>query len=98
MTEDIWVRMPPLPFEYRGIEDVRRFFTAIDAHRRAISHLVPTCANGQPAWGEYALDQLTDTYHCVGVLVAGYAGDGVSELTHFETTVAPYFGLPRTLM
>jgi len=28
MTDDAWVRMPPLPFEYRGTEALHRFFTA----------------------------------------------------------------------
>ncbi len=89
--------MPPLSFEYRGIPDVRGFFIAIDAHRRTISHLIPTRANGQPAWGEYASDPVTGSLHCVGLLVAGCAAGGVSELTQFETAIAPYFALPRVL-
>ncbi|GGN62894.1 hypothetical protein GCM10011579_030540 [Streptomyces albiflavescens] len=32
-----------------------------------------------------------------GVLVAGFAGERICELTHFETTLAPHFGLPRAL-
>jgi RNA polymerase sigma-70 factor (ECF subfamily) len=97
MTDDVWVRMPPLPFEYHGLHDVRRFFVAVGAHRSAIRRLVPTRANGQPAWGEYAMDPVTGALRCVGLLVAGFSEDGVSELTHFETAVLPYFGLPRTL-
>ncbi|MEY9909647.1 RNA polymerase sigma-70 factor (TIGR02960 family) [Catenulispora sp. MAP12-49] len=97
MTDDIWIRMPPMPFEYQGTENVRGFFTAIEAHRRAICRLVPTRANGQPAWGEYALDRVTDKLHCVGMLVARYSGDRVDELTHFEAGVAASFGLPRVL-
>ncbi|GII52618.1 RNA polymerase sigma factor [Planotetraspora thailandica] len=97
MTDDVWVRMPPLPFEYRGTESAHRFFTAIDAHRRTISRLIPTRANGHPAWGEYFRDPVTGVLHCAGILVAAFSADGVSELTHFETTLAPYFGLPHTL-
>jgi RNA polymerase sigma-70 factor (TIGR02960 family) len=97
MTDDVWVRMPPMPFEYHGIETARGFFTAIDAHRRAICRLVPTRANGQPAWGEYARDRITDQLHCVGILVVRYSGDRVDELTHFEAGVAASFGLPRVL-
>ena len=33
----------------------------------------------------------------VGVLVVGLAGDRICEITHFETALAPYLGLPRTL-
>jgi RNA polymerase sigma-70 factor (ECF subfamily) len=97
MTDDVWVRMPPLPFEYRGTAAVRRFFTATAAHRRGIARLVPIAANGQPAWGEYRRDAVTGGLHLTGVEVVGIAGDLICEITRFETTVAQYFGLPRTL-
>jgi RNA polymerase sigma-70 factor (ECF subfamily) len=97
MTDDVWVRMPPLPFEYRGTAAAARFFATIDAHRRGIARMVPVRANGHPAWGEYVRDPVTGGLHLTGVLVAALAGDRIRELTHFETTVAPYFGLPRTL-
>lgn len=98
MTDDAWVRMPPLPFEYRGPVAVHRFFTAIHEHWRQIDRLVPTRANGQPAWGEYIRDPATGVHHLAGVYVVGCAGDRVSEITRFETVVAPYFGLPRILL
>jgi RNA polymerase sigma-70 factor (ECF subfamily) len=97
MTDDVWVKMPPLPFEYRGTEAARLFFTAVYAQDCTISRLISTQANGQPAWGEYSSDPLTGLLRCTGVLVATYTTDGISELTHFETALAPYFGLPRTL-
>jgi RNA polymerase sigma-70 factor (ECF subfamily) len=97
MTSDAWVRMPPLPFEYHGTEAARRFFTALGSHRREIAAMVPVRANGQPAWGEYIRDPVTGGLHLIGVLVIGLTGDRVHEIVHFETTVAPYFGLPRTL-
>jgi RNA polymerase sigma-70 factor (ECF subfamily) len=97
LTDDAWVRMPPLPFEYRGRSAVHRFFTAIDSHWRRIDRMVPVHANGQPAWGEYVRDPVTGGLHVTGIVVAGLAGDRISEITHFETTLAPYFGLPRTL-
>jgi RNA polymerase sigma-70 factor (ECF subfamily) len=97
MTDDAWVRMPPLPFEYRGTEAAGRFFTAIDAHRTAIARMVPVRANGQPAWGEYVRGPASGGLHITGILVVGLAGDRIHEITHFETTLAPHFGLPRTL-
>jgi RNA polymerase sigma-70 factor (ECF subfamily) len=97
MTDDAWVRMPPLPFEYRGTEAVHQFFTAIEAHWRRIDRIVPVGANGQPAWGEYLRDPATGLLHITGVVVVGLSGDRIGELTHFETALAPYFGLPRTL-
>ena len=97
MTDDAWVRMPPLPFEYRGTEALHRFFTAIYPHWRESDRLVPVRANGQPGWGEYARDHVTGVLHVTGVYVVGLAGERICELTRFETTLAPYFGLPRTL-
>jgi hypothetical protein len=31
----------------------------------------------------------------LSTLVVGLAGDRLCEITHFETALAPYFGLPR---
>ena len=59
--------------------------------------MVPVRANCQPAWGEYVRDPITGRLHVVGVVVVGLAGDRLCEITHFETALAPYFGLPRTL-
>ena len=97
MTDDAWVRMPPLPFEYRGTEAVRRFFLAIGAHRRRVGRMVPVRANGQPGWGEYVRDPVTGGLHLAGVITIALAGDRIAEITRFETAVAPYFALPRTL-
>jgi RNA polymerase sigma-70 factor (ECF subfamily) len=97
MTDDAWVRMPPLPFEYRGTEAVRRFLIAIDAHRRQVDRMVPIRANGQPGWGEYVRDPVAGGLHLAGVVTIALAGDRICEITRFETTVAPYFALPRTL-
>jgi RNA polymerase sigma-70 factor (TIGR02960 family) len=97
MTHDVWVRMPPAPFEYRGTEAAHRFFTAVDAHRREADRMVPIRANGQPGWGEYRRDPVTGLLHLAGIEVVGIAGDRICEITRFENTVAAYFGLPRTL-
>jgi RNA polymerase sigma-70 factor (TIGR02960 family) len=97
MTDDAWVRMPPLPFEYHGTAAVHRFFPATGAHRRGIARMQPVRANGQPAWGEYVRDPITGRLHVTGVLVVDLAGDRIRDITHFDTALAPYFGLPRTL-
>jgi RNA polymerase sigma-70 factor (TIGR02960 family) len=97
MTDDVWVRMPPQPIEYRGSAAAGRFFRAIGAHRRGIARMVPVGVNGQPAWGEYVRDPTTGRLHITGILVLGLAGDRIGELTHFESALAPALGLPRTL-
>jgi RNA polymerase sigma-70 factor (ECF subfamily) len=58
---------------------------------------VPVRANGQPAWGAYVRDSVTGILHLTEVIVVGLAGDRIREITRFETALAPYFGLPRTL-
>ncbi|HEX4428023.1 MAG TPA: sigma-70 family RNA polymerase sigma factor [Frankiaceae bacterium] len=99
MTDDVWVRMPPLPFEYRGTEAAYRFFTALKPRWSDTDPmvLVPVRANGQPAWGEYLRDPVTGGLHLAGIFVLGLAGDLICDLIRFETAVAPHFGLPRTL-
>jgi RNA polymerase sigma-70 factor (ECF subfamily) len=41
MTDDIWVRMPPLPFEYHGPTAAAGFFASVAPHRRTIERMVP---------------------------------------------------------
>ena len=97
MTDDAWVRMPPLPFEYRGREAIHRFFTALRPLHGGYDRMVPTRANGQPAWGGYQRNEVTGTLHLTSILTVTLSGDRVSEFVRFETTLAPYFCLPRTL-
>jgi RNA polymerase sigma-70 factor, ECF subfamily len=96
LTEDAWLRMPPVPLEYQGRELARRFFTAIWQSRAY--RLVPTRANGQPAFGFYVGDPQTGVARANGLLVATLAGGQISALTRFETSVMPRFGLPRMLL
>ena len=97
MTDDAWVRMPPLPFEYHGPAAAHRFFTAIYPHWQRIDRLIPVRANRQPAWGEYIRESASGRLHLTGIYVVELAGDRIRDMTRFETTTAPYFGLPRTL-
>ncbi len=94
-SEDAWLRMPPLPLEYRGRDLARRFLTAIWGDRSY--RLVPTRANGQPAFGLYVRDPQAGAHRAVGLLAATVAGQQISELTRFEASVLPRFGLPRML-
>jgi RNA polymerase sigma-70 factor (ECF subfamily) len=97
MADDIWVRMPPLPFEYHGPAAAAGFLAAIGPHRRTIERMVPVGANGQPAWGEYVRDGVAGGLHLVGLLVVGTRAGRVEEMTHFEASAATLLGLPRTL-
>ena len=67
LTDDVFMSMPPMPFEYEGRAIVARFCASIfDAARRF--DLVPTRANGQPAYGAY-LHTATGSSPGVGLYV-----------------------------
>jgi RNA polymerase sigma-70 factor (TIGR02960 family) len=95
LTDDVFVSMPPMPFEYEGREAVARFCESLFAAGRRFD-LVPTRANGQPAFGAY-LRGADDVAHGVGLLVLTVSGGRICALTRFENTVLPWFGLPRSL-
>ncbi len=97
LTGDIALTMPPLPLEYHGREAVARFLASTGLRPGRRSRLVPTRANGQPAFGVYALDPRAGIFHTAGLLVLTLDGDKVCGLTGFDTSVPPYFGFPRTL-
>lgn len=97
MTDDIWLRMPPMPFEYHGRELVGRFLTPIAAWQGSGTRLIPTRANGQPAFAVYVPDPNAEILHASGLLVLGLAGNRVAELTRFDTAVLDSFGLPRRI-
>ena len=95
LTDDVFISMPPMPLEYQGREIVSRFYASIiNAGRRF--DLVPTRANGQPAFGAY-LRSRNGIRHGTGVLVLTLSGDKISSITRFDNSVLPSFGLPRSL-
>ena len=59
MTDDVWLRMPPVPLEYQGRELARRFFSHVAFRQDRRYRLIPTRANGQPAFGVYLRDPVT---------------------------------------
>jgi RNA polymerase sigma-70 factor (TIGR02960 family) len=95
LTEDARLTMPPLPLEYQGRELAARFLTAVG--QGGTWRLVPTRANGQPAFGFYARDPQTEVCHALGLLVLTLSGSRISAMTRFDNSVLPRFGLPRTL-
>lgn len=97
MTEDAWLRMPPVPLEYRGRELAGEFLGRIAFRPGRQFTAVPTRANGQPALGVYLLDPATRVPRAFGLLVITLSGTRISALTRFDNAVFGRFGLPRTL-
>jgi RNA polymerase sigma-70 factor (TIGR02960 family) len=94
LTDDVFMSMPPMPLEYEGRDVVARFCALLFGARK--HHLVPTRANGQPAFGLY-VHAPDGVRHGTGLIVLTLAGDRICAMTRFENSVLPWFGLPRSL-
>ena len=99
LTDDALLTMPPQPEEYQGHAAIAAFLAdRFATHPGRQSRLVPTRANGQPAFGHYMEDAHAPVSRFVGVIVLTLEGDQISGLTRFgDTAILPQFGLPRTL-
>ena len=95
LTDDVFASMPPMPFEYEGRELVGRFCASIFRSGRRFD-LVPTRANGQPAFGAY-LRAPSGISHGTGLYVITLTGDRICAMTRFDNSVLPWFGMPRSL-
>ena len=95
LTDDVFISMPPMPFEYQGRDVVTRFCASLFGSGRRFD-LVPARANGQPAFGAY-LRPRAGIRHGTGLYVLTLAGDQICAMTRFENSVLPSFGLPRSL-
>jgi len=95
LTDDVFVSMPPMPLEYEGPDVVARLFASIFGAGRRFD-LVPTRANGQPAFAAY-LRAPSGVRHGVGFVVLTLAGERIRAMTRFDNSVLPVFGMPRSL-
>ena len=62
--------MPPMPFQYEGRDAAASFYAPIFGSGRQF-HLVPTRANGQPAFGAYVTGA-DGTREGAGLFVLGF--------------------------
>jgi RNA polymerase sigma-70 factor (ECF subfamily) len=94
LTADAWLTMPPEPYEYQGPATIAAFLrdrTAV----RGTPLLVPTRANGQPAFGCYFRDPETGIRRPASVFVLTLRAERISALTWFGTSsLFAHFGLP----
>lgn len=74
LAEDATTSMPPVPWWLQGREAIGRLMKAGDARRGA--RIVPTVANGQPAFGQYrqGAASIGPSAWCY----SGQAGNGLS--------------------
>jgi len=84
-----------VPLEYLGHDAAARFLASILRHR---SHdLVPTRANGQPAFGAYLRAPSGGIRRGTGLFVLTLSGDRICAMARFDNSVLPWFGLPQSL-
>jgi RNA polymerase sigma-70 factor (ECF subfamily) len=95
LTDDVFMSMPPMPLEYEGRDIVARFCATLFGAGRRFD-LIPTRANGQPAFGAY-LSAPTGIRHGTGLIVLTLTGERICGMTRFESSVLPWFGLPPSL-
>jgi RNA polymerase sigma-70 factor (TIGR02960 family) len=98
LTEDAWFTMPPVPLEYQGHAAIAAFLR--DSFRwrgQRRMELIPTRANGQPAFGRYLQDAHSPVFHGHGLIVLTLEGDRISAITGFvDRSILARFGLPGT--
>jgi hypothetical protein len=87
--------MPPIPLEYHGFDAVAAFYHSVFRQNRYA--LVPTRANGHPAFGAYLRAGGAAIRHAASLLVLDLSGERICALTCFDNDVMPAFGLPRSL-
>jgi RNA polymerase sigma-70 factor (TIGR02960 family) len=95
LTGDVFIAMPPEPFGYEGLDAVASYCARLLAAGRGYD-LVPTRANGQPAFATY-LHGPAGIRHATAFYVLTLAGGQICGMTRFDNSVLPWFGLPRSL-
>jgi RNA polymerase sigma-70 factor (TIGR02960 family) len=98
LTDGAWLTMPPQPFEYQGHAAIAGFLHDRAVVRGVPLRLVPTRANGQPAFGCYLPDGQAAIARPYGLMVLTLEGDRISAIAWFgEGSLFAHFGLPQTL-
>ncbi|MEV0378409.1 sigma-70 family RNA polymerase sigma factor [Nonomuraea sp. NPDC050643] len=96
-TKDAVWEMPPFVGWYQGPETIAELTrTQCPAQAAGDLKLVPTAANGQPAFAVYFRED--GVYHQFALMVLTFGGDRISHVgMFFEPSLFETFGLPSTL-
>jgi RNA polymerase sigma-70 factor, ECF subfamily len=100
LKEDATYTMPPIPQWYVGREAIATFFRSVwklyDGYR-----MVPTSANGQPAFAAYSRARADAPWEAHSIHVLTLENDSISRVTLFMKPEGPRlfgaFGLPMVL-
>ncbi len=98
LTDQARLTMPPQPYDYQGHAAIGRFLDERARLLHARLRLVPTRANGQPAFGCYLPDAHAAIVRAYGLMVLTLDSERISAITWFgDRGLFPHFGLPRLL-
>ena len=99
LTDDAWFTMPPVTLEYQGLEAIAGFLRDISNWKGLLRHrLIPTRANGQPAFGCYLQEAQAPVFGAHGMIVLTLEGDRISAITRFvDKSNMARCGLPQML-
>jgi RNA polymerase sigma-70 factor, ECF subfamily len=97
LRADVELEMPPIPTWFTGRDAVVGFLAGRVLRRRGMWRMVPTRANGQPAFVVYGSDG-DGRYTAYGVQVLTLVGARVARITAFnDPALVPTFGLAPAL-
>jgi RNA polymerase sigma-70 factor (ECF subfamily) len=97
LTDEAWLTMPPEPYEFQGREAIGVFLRDREVARGRL-RLVPTRANGQPAFACYLPSTQTDIARPYALFVLTLQDAQISAVTWFaDSSAFPHFALPRML-
>lgn len=95
--KDVVWEMPPFPEWFVGADTVVRLILAQCGPAPGDIRMVPTAANGQPAFGLYMRGE-DGAHHPYQLHVLDVTAEGVAHVSaFFDTTLYPLFGLPERL-
>jgi Sigma-70, region 4 len=99
LADDAWLRMRPLPVQYRGRGAAGHFLVSVAFPGGTTQYrLVVTRANGQPAFGCYLRDPVAGIDRACGLVVLTLDGGRITAIDRFvDNSALARFGLPRTL-
>jgi Sigma-70, region 4/SnoaL-like domain len=97
LTDDAWLTMPPEPYEYQGPVAIAAFLRDREVSRGRM-RLLPTRANGQPAFACYVPSAPAGVARPYSLFVIALEDDRISAITWFaDSSFFPQFGLPPEL-
>ncbi len=100
LKEDATFPMPPSPSWYQGRAAIRAFIAAniLAGDARGRYRLLPTRANGQPAFGWYQRDESSALFRGFAIQVLTFDGDLIADISTFMNPgLLGRFGLPLEL-